>query len=224
MTELLLYLFSGVQKSALGLWLFLSANAITMILFVLFLLLSLIKCNFCLLKRLPFAFFSLAAVIFEGVIECFLGLDIWATASFALLLIYCAIIFSIGVKTNKPTERQLEFAKYLSDKAKEQQERDDLCAPTDKPCESKVKSVMPEVITASKQKENKAQDDLDFSHVKSVLSRLEYYSLTPADKRLMKELESSLLTAERQEITPKLKEKINDGLGALLKIMSKYGI
>ena len=52
---------------------------------------------------------------------------------------------------------------------------------------------------------------------------MEYYNLTPNDKRQVKDLECAINQGEVQ-LTPSLKEKINDGLGALLKIMSKYGI
>jgi hypothetical protein len=64
----------------------------------------------------------------------------------------------------------------------------------------------------------------DFTHVKSVMDRLEYFPLTPADKRQVKDLEVTINMAERGEPNPDLKNKINDGLGALLKIMSKYGV
>ncbi len=77
-------------------------------------------------------------------------------------------------------------------------------------------------------KENSARTakdfELDFSHVKSVISRLSYYDLKDTDKRQVKELENALLCAERGKFDINVKSRINDGLGALLKIMSKYGI
>ncbi len=65
---------------------------------------------------------------------------------------------------------------------------------------------------------------LNFTHVKSVISKLEYYPLTPSDKKQVRELESAVYTAENLGFTTEIKEKINDGLGGLLKIMSKYGV
>ena len=65
--------------------------------------------------------------------------------------------------------------------------------------------------------------DLDFAHIRSVVSRLDYFSLSAADKRTVNDLNFSLAEAERGNISDAVKEKINDGLGALLKIMSKYG-
>lgn len=64
----------------------------------------------------------------------------------------------------------------------------------------------------------------DFTHVKSVVERLTYFPLTATDKKQVKELERTIVRAENGEDTPELKNKINDGLGALLKIMSKYGV
>lgn len=65
---------------------------------------------------------------------------------------------------------------------------------------------------------------LDFSHVKNVLSRLDYFSLSPADKRQVKELEATLVLAEQGDFSDVVKDRVNDGLGSLLKIMSKYGV
>ena len=69
-----------------------------------------------------------------------------------------------------------------------------------------------------------AEYGLDFSHVKNVLSRLDYFSLSPADKRQVKELEATLVLAEQGDFSDVVKERVNDGLGSLLKIMSKYGV
>ena len=65
---------------------------------------------------------------------------------------------------------------------------------------------------------------LDFSHVNNVIKRLDYVSLTASDKKQVSELEGTLTEAERVGYSENVKERINDGLGALLKIMSKYGI
>ena len=66
--------------------------------------------------------------------------------------------------------------------------------------------------------------ELDFQHVKNVISRLDYYDLKDCDKRQVKELENALLLAERGDFNLDVKSRINEGLGALLKIMSKHGI
>ncbi len=66
--------------------------------------------------------------------------------------------------------------------------------------------------------------DIDFTHVKNVLERLEFFTLSPSDRKQVKDLESAVITAERGEFSEAVKIRINDGLSALLKIMAKYGI
>ena len=65
--------------------------------------------------------------------------------------------------------------------------------------------------------------DLDFSHVKNVIARLDYFGLSQSDRRQIHDLEAGLAEAERGENTPEVRDRINDGLSSLLKIMSKYG-
>ncbi len=66
--------------------------------------------------------------------------------------------------------------------------------------------------------------ELDFKHVKNVISRLDYFGLKESDKRQVKELENAILSAEKGDFDLDVKSRINDGLGALLKIMSRYGV
>ena len=74
------------------------------------------------------------------------------------------------------------------------------------------------------QSKSEKYGDLDFSHVKNVIKRLEYYSLSQQEKQQVEELKGCLCDAERGDGEQGLKAKINDGLGALLKIMAKYGV
>ena len=62
------------------------------------------------------------------------------------------------------------------------------------------------------------------SHVKNILKRLDYFDLSQADRRQVRELETAIFQAERRFDDDDAKEKLNDGLGALLKIMAKYGV
>lgn len=87
-------------------------------------------------------------------------------------------------------------------------------AATDKVTHLKIRVPAPE----------KTETEIDFTHVKNVIERLNYYNLGPTDKRTVNDLANNVSQAENGEFTPELKEKINDGLGALLKIMSKYGV
>lgn len=80
------------------------------------------------------------------------------------------------------------------------------------------------VILPEKEEEARTAADVDFTHVKNVISRLDYFGLSQTDKNTVNELSSALKIAESSGMDETLKTRINDGLGALLKIMSKYNI
>ena len=80
------------------------------------------------------------------------------------------------------------------------------------------------VSEKNKEKEKSKNDEIDFSHVKSILARLEFYPLKEQDKKSALELEKAILEAEENGLNTMLKQTINDGLGALLKIMAKYAV
>ena len=79
-------------------------------------------------------------------------------------------------------------------------------------------------LTSEVQDDESTNDEIDFSHVKSILSRLNYYPLKEQDKKTAKDLEQAIYSAEQNGLNIQLKENINDGLSALLKIMSKYAV
>ena len=66
--------------------------------------------------------------------------------------------------------------------------------------------------------------EIDFSHVKNVLEKMEFFTLSPNDRKQVKDLQTAVFTAEQGGLTEDIKTRINDGLSALLKIMAKYGI
>lgn len=72
--------------------------------------------------------------------------------------------------------------------------------------------------------ESQVKDGLDFSHVKNILKRLDYFELKENDKRQVRELENTLFLLERGDNRFETKEKLNDALNALLKIMARYGV
>ena len=61
----------------------------------------------------------------------------------------------------------------------------------------------------------------DFTHVKNVIERLNSFPLTVGDKKQIKELEDAIIMIENG-----LEDEysLGDELGALLKIMAKYGV
>ena len=71
---------------------------------------------------------------------------------------------------------------------------------------------------------NKKDEEIDFSHIKGILSRLEYYPLKEQDKKSASDLEKAILQAEENGLDKALKQNINEGLGALIKIMAKYSV
>ncbi len=81
-----------------------------------------------------------------------------------------------------------------------------------------------EILKAVEQKSAKNKEEINFSHVKNIIQKLDSINLSNADIRQVKDLKTNVYLAENGGIDRELKEKINDGLGALLKIMAKYGV
>ena len=157
-----------------------------------------------------------SALIFLGLILIHAGLELllksftFTIISLGVAVIYLAIIYSIPPKKAKFTEKQLDLARLIDKKASDLKQEREVCEKIElKPVEENIRV------------EDK---ELDFSHVKSVINRMEYYSLGQNDKRQVYELEQALNEAEKNGLNDSIKNRINDGLGALLKIMSKYGI
>ena len=86
----------------------------------------------------------------------------------------------------------------------------------------KLKTYKCKQESLDKKEENKSE--LDFTHVKNVMEKMEYYKLSPTDKKQIKDLESAVYCAENGVFNQEIKNRINDGLGALLKIMAKHGV
>ena len=92
--------------------------------------------------------------------------------------------------------------------------------------EKKVESIktVGEPFSNIDENPKKDSDGIDFTHVKNILSRLEYYNLSSTDQKQVGELKASVYRAENFGVDKETKSKIRDGLGALLKIISKYGV
>lgn len=84
----------------------------------------------------------------------------------------------------------------------------------------------PEVppATFSTLKENKNTEPCNFSHVKNVLKRMDYYNLSITDRKQVENLKLLVIKAETEELTDELQLELNEGLNGLLKIMSKYKV
>ncbi len=212
MAEFFLYFFDGIDKTLGSFGVFLISLSVLTGIFITLLIILLVKgCENRV--RCCFTLVLLFVPVTERAMEEFLTGGKCFLFTVAFFLVYSSILLLIPDKKIKISKKQKEFVRFLDDCAKGYSvKKDDI---EEKPCES--------IKTVYEQENVKYDDDLDFSHVKNILSRMEYYNLTPNDKRQVKDLECAINQGEIQ-LTPSLKEKINDGLGALLKIMSKYGI
>ena len=188
----------------------LGANLLIIFAFIILLCKCKRKKNYYFYKRcwyLPFlcgiitgeyGLFALASI---NASVCFSTLSL----GFVLFSIVCAI----PVKTDDEKRDKINFIKFLDEKINAEQCKKRLNAPPEK------------LVAVQKPKESKPE--IDFSHVKSVIARLNCFSLSSQDRSAVKELELNVMQAERGDYDLETKRKINDGLGALLKIMSKYG-
>lgn len=139
-----------------------------------------------------------------------------------VLLCYIPIALVKG-KFCKPKKKESELIKQLGEQAKKETDGGgNFCIKRENVDVLRTASmeIEPEIAANSRS----GEDELDFSHVKNILKRLEYYNLTSVDAKQVSELKSALYQAERYGTDREIKSKINDGLGALLKIMSKYGV
>ena len=113
-------------------------------------------------------------------------------------------------------EGRRRFVRFLDDKLKRAREFSDNSSHFET---EEIKTVNP-----PPERETVNSQDIDFSHVKNVLSRLEPALLSYADRRQIHDLEMALYDAERGNYSPETRSKINEGLGNLLKIMAKHGV
>ena len=167
-------------------------------------------------SRLCFLFVAIGVTTVQAGVEILFGGFGFSVITLGVSFIYCAVLF-LPVKSRKYTPEQIDLARKLIEKSDEKTLKDT----------NVVKEKPVEKIRVKEKKsldENVSDRELDFLHVKNVLKRMEYYTLSQNDRRQVKDLESAIVEAERGELTYEIKRRINDGLGALLKLMSKYGI
>lgn len=67
-------------------------------------------------------------------------------------------------------------------------------------------------------------EEINFSHVLSVLDRLKFYPLNQTEKKQMMDLSLSVKNAKNGGVNFSLRREINEKLSDLLKIMSKYNV
>ena len=236
MTELFDNIFTFINTFLGAEGVFLICFSLLLACFITALILALIKNNYTFKKRLWFFLVVFSVVELEKGVEtvcCFSSG--FSKLTLALGLLFCIPVFYTKKRRGK-NQKAREFVKFIDEQIHNNIIEDSPTSyqvnDTKKPIRVEKFEQYPkkeEEISAEqfieKRKEIKNNPcDLDFSHVKNVIARLEYLSLGNSDRRQIRELESVVAQAEAGDYTPNTKEKINDGLGALLKIMSKYGV
>ena len=205
---------------------------------------------FCTLVCLCLALFKMGYSLRKRswIFCCYTGLVVferWAESiivenySFTFLtisvcLMLCSLIFIIPEKTIKIKEEQRELARFFDSQVKAITQPTTVNYLVDSKTElsncqdllNKVQEKNSTTIKAQVKGEQpiNCSQEIDFLNVKTILNKLGYYSISSQDKLIAKELENAIISAEENGLNDQLKQKINDGLGALLKIMSKYAI
>ena len=170
-------------------------------------------------KAFCFCFFTGLSVISLGCLLAF-GLPVYKSLLlFGEGLTLYSALFLIKEREREPKELIKEIDKEI---AKEKLNNTAIAVENFKP--TPKRNIEEKLSLKNKEEPIMKKNELDFSHVKNILERLDYYSLSGGDKKTVNDLENSLTLAEKGDQSSENKSRINDGLGALLKIMSKYGV
>lgn len=232
MTERFFNFISFLNDGTKSFEFFLISSSIIVFFFLIVLILSIFVKEYSLKRRSWFIFASASVCVAEYAIMIEEKDKIFFFLSFALSLLLSAAIYSVRVRKTVD-KKQKQLIDYIDSQIRRSANKDNcdnylLKTPvydTERQYERQIKdSKVKEHFISTADKNKKQAIDLDFSHVKSVLLKLNYYPLSASDRKQVKDLEYALITAENGELNYELKEKINDGLGVLLKIMSKYGV
>lgn len=175
--------------------------------FVLFVLLSIFKTNFGILKRLSVFSVIIGVFLLENALFSYqINLSNHHIFTLGLYLILSVLFIILPVKKRVVGDDTSKLNKLID---YEINKRDDLDGVFDS-----SKSVYAE----------STKKNINIGHIKAIIERLNFYPLSVADKSEVRKLEALLTTAERDNIDSSLESKINESLNSLLKIMSKYGV
>ena len=159
------------------------------------------------------SFEFLHSVILKGLIEYLL-------VNCCICLFFFTITFCLPVRGKKLKKEERELALFLDKQFRIQNQT---CKVNEQEKAFNQIQEAPIILKTEPPKQTSLNVPIDYSHVKNVIERLNYFPLSVNDRRQVRDLEGFLIEAESGEENQLLKSKINDGLGALLKIMSKYG-
>ena len=236
MADFVYNLFSLLFQKSNILTIFYCCLALESLTFVVFIILSLKLQNFGKNKKIFFLFPSLMFFLF------LYGGEFFAQSNTKLWIIYCFfaniyqfVLFFIKEKSINFKKEHLSLAKNLDQQA-ESRLQQNTCLLSPKSFQETINATpkntsfpqstisFPDNNLAVTEKKKDTFCELNFSHVKKIIERLDFFSLSPTDRRQVHELEVYLAEAQRQGLSEQLKYKINDGLGGLLKILSKYEV
>lgn len=198
---------------------------------------SIFRVEYSYKKRLFFVPFGLGICLMHLGYSIVYGQMGYVIITFGAGIVLLPFSFLISKNPKRASREQLELARYIDEKVKKskinfenthlQQENTII----DKQNKDDSINVLPKTNVAkqilkavAKVEKPLPSDTPDFTHVKNVIERLSYFPLTPSDKKQVNELQVTIERAELGEDFPDLKNKVNDGLSSLLKIMSKYGV
>lgn len=217
MGELFLFSLTDLSKVLNGELVFLICFIAVFLLTILCVVFSLSKKDYFLRQRLwiIFSFVSISLIDF-WVEKYIIGQIKFLILLIALEILSLSICLFIRKQEKGFSNEKKILANFLSKCATQQN--------YDSYNQNVGTEIRSEVIKAQPETQGNLKEEIDFSHVKGVLKKLEYYPLKEQDKKSAKELENAILDAEQNGLDQRLKQTINDGLGALLKLMSKYAI
>ena len=217
MGELFLFSFRDLSNYFNSELAFLMCFIAVFILTVICTIISISKTDYSVKNRLWVIFCFIGLLLIDFWIEHFiLGGIKYLVLLVAVELISLSICLFVRKKQIIISDEKKSLARFLS-----------RCAKKERPAELKQDygtENRSEIIKATPKQDTNLKEEIDFSHVKTVLKKLDYYPLKEQDKRSAKELESAINEAEENGLDQRLKQNINDGLGQLLKLMSKYAI
>ena len=182
-------------------------------------------------KRACYFAFSFGVSVFLFGVKLASGVSAGlSVALFGVSIAFSSILFAIRIK-EKTRKEQRDFIKFIDGQISAQKEsvKDEVLKESRLNRENvevneKFRSDDAKTCVNQIKSHQNSELGVDFTHVKRVIERLSFVSLSPSDKRQVKELESAVYAAECGQTGDNVKSKINDGLSALLKIMAKYGI
>lgn len=186
-----------------------------LIVFFAYVVVWLVKGRLCNKNLLTYGLFSCSIILLERSFSMVTGDSNVLIFALSVNVALLGVLMTLPSKKKKEDIKGVQLARELDCKYKEQMLEEKKKTTISQPI---VQRIVPDVQIEREKKQ------VDFSHVKSVINRLERYNLSQNDQRQVRALENAISNAEKGITDFNTKESVNEGLGALLKIMSKYGV